>query len=218
VDTLRSKSRIWPSNPRRLQQPPTHQLAEEFVLCRSLSEQVGRLCGSMPANATACMDLEGLNVCTNGTEHILGRWSQTFCHRIRGSGKSDWRENILQTKIVTKTGKPDVDALIQALAPMKKQDAVWIRRDIVAYLTEIPTHYRRLAAPFEDAQWAILRSIWLDPEIAYLVDTKITRETRPGIQGELSRYLSSKLDDTSIRSLIHALKFPRVGELERLNG
>ena len=208
---LREKSDPWGSTSKRLRRLPEQYLAKELMFCRSLDKSALPPDDPGVTNATAYLDMLNLTVIAGGTEHLLGRWDQAFCHWARDADRWNWQEFVIRERILTATGKPDTDALIQALTPKVGSDISLIRRYFTIYLTEIPTHYRRLAAPFKDAQWAILRSIWLDPDVAYMVDTEITCETRSQIQRQVSRHLSQKLKGSSIGPLVQVLDSPGPG-------
>lgn len=102
---------------------------------------------------------------------MYGRWDVLFSAWERGLDEDQWREVLPQRSVLTPSGRWRADA-IQSLMGLEVDglpDPV-TSCSVEAYFSLIPTHIRRLAAPFDTHQWLMMDVMWMVPEFTQVLD------------------------------------------------
>jgi hypothetical protein len=106
----------------------------------------------------------------NPWENGLSMWQKTIQSR-------PWTEWIPTLSLLSPSGKPDTKFLSNFIYGSQ---AARVGKEcplLNAYLSGIPTTHRQLAAPFERAQWVVLRAIAQDPRIPDMIDVELPKDT-----------------------------------------
>lgn len=102
---------------------------------------------------------------------MYGRWDVFFSAWERGLDEVEWREVLPQRSVLTPAGRWRADALQSLMGP--EADALpdtVTSCSVDAYFSLIPTHIRRLAAPFDTHQWLMMDVMWMVPEVRFALD------------------------------------------------
>jgi hypothetical protein len=118
-------------------------------------------------------------------------WDVGLCIWQRTPQVKSWTEWSPTFSILTPNGKPDVKFLSNFVYGSQAESVGNECPLLNAYLSGIPTTYRQLAAPFERAQWVVLRAIAQDPRILEMIDIELPEGLTISVVNDLLKRMSA---------------------------
>jgi hypothetical protein len=129
----------------------------------------------------------------------LGMWQKTIQSR-------PWTEWVPTLSLLSPSGKPDTKFLANFVYG---SEAARVGKEcplLNAYLSGIPTVHRQLAAPFERAQWVVLRAIAQDASIPDMIDLELSKSTIKSLVEDILKRASKEGYSQSAMLLRASLK------------
>lgn len=133
----------------------------------------------------AWLDDRALQLRCGGMERLFGRWDVLFGAWERPTGHRRWREALPRNPVLSPTGLwlPDILFDYDGAGGTGPPDPLG-HQFHEAYLSLIPTHVRRLAAPFGEHQWLVMDMMWAVSELRARIDDMTRSAESPSIGSE----------------------------------